>query len=136
MGSFDYHFRADLNLVEVRPAGVVQLSDILLYAQDVLSLGLVTEGTIEYYDLSEMTNLNLDYQSACELTETLREWVSRGWQGSAFFTPRVYQFGMIRMIGMVVESIEGAPKGMMFPIREPCAPGEVRDLIAKRRKAL
>lgn len=136
MSSFDYKVHADLNLIEAWPAGEVQLSDILSYAQEVLSLGLVTEGTIEYYDLSGMTNLNLDYQSACALTQTLREWMSRGWQGSAFFTPRDFQFGMIRMIGMVLESQEDSPSGLMFPLREPCAPSEVRDLIAGRRRAL
>lgn len=134
MSSFDYHVHTDLNLIEVRPAGVVQLSDILSYAQEVLSFDLVTQGTIEYYDLSEMTNLSLDYQSACALTETLREWLWRGWQGSIYFTPQEYQFGMIRMISVVVDSIEGAPRGMMVPRREPTALGEVRDLIAQRRQ--
>jgi hypothetical protein len=133
MSSFDYHVHTDLNLIEVRPTGVVQLSDILSYGNEALSLDIVTEGTIEYFDLSETTNLNLDYNSACTLTGALREWLARGWQGSVYFTPQEYQFGMIRMIGAVVESIQGAPDGMMIPRREPIALGEVRDLIAERR---
>jgi hypothetical protein len=134
MSGFDYSVHTDLNLIEVRPSGVVHLADILSYAQEVLSLGVVTEGTIECYDLSEMTNLSLDYQSARALTEALREWLSRGWQGSVFFTPQDHQFGMIRMIGAVVESIEGAPGGMMIPRREPTPLGEVRNLIAEHRQ--
>ena len=78
MSSFDYHVHTDLNLIEVHPSGVVQISDIRSYAQEALSLNIVTEATIEYYDLSEMTNLNLDYNSAHELAETLQECLSSG----------------------------------------------------------
>ena len=134
VSSLDYHAHTDLNLIEVRPAGVVQLSDILSYGQEVLSLDLVTEGTIEYYDLSEMTKLNLNYHSAHALSETLQEWLSCGWQGSVFFTPEEFQFGMIRMVGAVAESIEGEPGRMMFPRREPIALGEVRGFIAEHRQ--
>ena len=49
MSSFDYHLHTDLNLIEVRPAGVVQISDIVSYAEEALSLDIITEGTIEYY---------------------------------------------------------------------------------------
>ena len=134
MSDLDYHVHLDLNLIEVRPAGVVQISDILSYSKEVLSLGIVTEGTIEYYDLSEMTNLNLDYNSAYALTESLQEWLSYGWQGSVYYTPQDYQFGMIRMIGTVVESIQGAPDRIMIPRREPIALGDVRDFIAESRQ--
>ena len=68
MSNFDYHVHTDLNLIEVHPSGVVQISDIAAYAQEVLSLDILTEGTVEYFDLSEMTNLNADYESACTLT--------------------------------------------------------------------
>jgi len=132
MGGFDHHVHVDLNLIEVRPSGVVQVSDILSYAQEVLLLDLITEGTIEYYDLSEMTNLELDYKSARSLSDTLRDWLSRGWAGSVYFTPEAYQFGMIRMIGAVVESIQGAPGGMMIPTHEPIALEEVRSFVAGR----
>ncbi len=131
MSNFDYHVHTDLNLIEVRPAGVVQISDIASYAQEALSLDLITEGTIEYYDLSEMTNLNADYNSVHGLTGLLAKWASLGWQGSVFFTPQEYQFGMIRMMGAVLESIQEAPAVVMIPRREQIALGEVRDLIAE-----
>ena len=134
MSSFDYHVHTDLNLIEVHPVGVVQSSDILSYGQEALSLDIVTEGTIEYYDLSEMTKLDVDYESAWGLTGTLQEWLSRGWQGSVFFTPRVYHFGMIRMLGAITEMIQDAPAVVMVPRREPAALGEVRDLIAEYRQ--
>ena len=79
MNVYDYHVHTDLNLIEVRAAGVVQVSDILSYSKEVLSLDIVTEGTVEYYDLSEMTNLNLDYNSAHALNEELEQWLLRGW---------------------------------------------------------
>ena len=134
MSGFDYHVHTDLNLIEVHPAGVVQITDILSYSKEMLSLDIVTDGTVEYYDLSEMTNLNLDYKSACTLNGELQRWLSCGWQGSLYFTPQAYQYGMIRMIGAVVESIEGAPEGMMIPRREPIALDEVRDFITMCRK--
>ena len=133
MNVYDYHVHIDLNLIEVRAAGVVNISDILSYSKEVLSLDIVTEGTIEYYDLSEMTNLNLDYKSAYALNEEFQRWLSRGWQGSVFFTPQEFQYGMIRMIGAVMESIRGAPDGMMIPRREPIALDEVRDFITECR---
>ena len=134
MSVFDYHVHSDLNLIEVRAAGVVQVSDILSYSKEVLSLDIVTEGTVEYYDLSEMTNLNLDYKSAYALNGELERWFLRGWQGSVFFAPQSYQYGMIRMIGAVMESIQDAPIGMMIPRREPIALEEVRDFITECRK--
>jgi hypothetical protein len=134
VSAFDYRLHADLNVLEVRPVGVVRLNDILAYANEALSRGEITQGTVEYYDLSGMTNLDLDYQSACELTETLQQWCSRGWEGSVFFTPERYQFGMIRMIGAVLESLEGAPEQMMIPHDEPLGLDEVRDFITKQRR--
>ncbi len=134
MSHYDYHVHTGLNLIEVHPAGAVQLSDILSYAQEVLSLDHVTEGTVEYVDLSEMTNLSLDYMSAHELNGTLQKWLARGWLGSVFFTPQEHQFGMIRMIGAVAESLEGAHGDMMIPSREPISLDEVRDLIARHRQ--
>jgi hypothetical protein len=134
MSSFHYYVHTDLNLIEVHPSGVVQISDIVSYAQEALSLDIVTEGTIEYYDLSEMTNLCADYESARGLTGILRKWISRGWQGSVFFTPQEYQFGIIRMMGAIVENIQDTPAVVMIPRREPIALGEVRDLIAECRQ--
>ena len=131
MSSFKYNFHTDLNLIEVHPSGNVQISDILSYAQETLSLDLVTKGTIEYYDLSEMTNLNADYNSLQRLAGLFEKWISLGWQGSVFFTPQEYQFGMIRMMGTFLESIQDAPAVVMIPRREPTALGEVRDLIAE-----
>ena len=101
---------------------------------DTISLD-VTAGTIEYYDFSEMTNLSVDYQSAHALREALRDWLARGWEGSVFFTPRDYQFGMIRMIGAVMESIHGAPSEYMIPSREPIALAEIRNFIDEHRQS-
>ena len=134
MSNYDYQFHTGLNLIEVHFAGAIQLSDILLYAQEILSLDLITEGTIEYVDLSEMTSLSLDYKSAKMLTGTLQECVAHGWQGSIHFAPQDYQFGTIRMIGAIVESLEGAFGGMVIPRREPTSLDEVRDLIAQHRQ--
>jgi hypothetical protein len=134
MGSIDYHFHTDLNLIEVQPSGVVQASDIVSYAQEALSLDIVTEGTIEYHDLSGMSHFNGDYESARGLTGLLLEWISRGWQGSIFFAPRDQQFGMIRMMGTILKNIQDTPAAVMVPRREPTALGEVRDLIAEYRQ--
>ena len=134
MSHIDYHVHTGLNLIEARFTGVVQLSDLLLYTEELLSLDLVTEGTIEYADLSEMTNFSLDYMSATQLDNTFQEMLTRGWQGSVVFTPQEYQFGIIRMIGAIAGSIGGALDILMIPIREPISLDEVRDLIAQHRQ--
>jgi len=136
VSSFQYQHHTDLNVIEIRPTGVVELSDILSYAREVLAKDLVVEGTVEYYDLSGMTNLSLDYRSARSLVETLSEWLARGWQGSVYFTPEPYQFGMIRMIGGIAENIEGASDGVMVPRRQPIALDQVRNFINERRRIL
>ena len=134
MSHIEYHVHTGLNLIEAHFAGVVQLSDLLSYTEELLSLDLVTEGTIEYADLSEMTNFSLDYKSAIQLDNTFQKMLTRGWQGSVVFTPQEYQFGIIRMIGAVAGSIEGALDILMIPIREPISLDEVRDLIAQHRQ--
>ena len=135
MGTLDYHVHADLNLIEVRPFGMVNVADVASYAQELLSRDVITEGTIEYYDLSKMTNLDGDYQSAYGLTGLLREWISRGWHGSVFFTPREFQFGMIRMMGAILEGIQASPAVVMIPRREPVTLPEARKLIDERRRS-
>ncbi len=134
MSSFDYHIHADLNLIEVRPTGVVEISDIMSYAQEALSLDIVTEGTIEYYDPSKVTDISGDYTSAMRLTGLFRKWFSCGWQGGVFFAPQDHQFGMIRMISAIAEGVQGAPAPMLIPRREPTALGEVRDFLAENRQ--
>jgi len=132
MSSLNYKFHSTLNLIELHPTGVVKIADILSYSKEVLTLGIVTEGTVEYYDFSGMTNLALDYQSANSLQEALRDWVERGWLGSVYFTPNDYQYGIIRMLSAMLDSIEGAAGELMVPSREPVALGDVRAYIAER----
>ena len=134
MSAFDYHVHTDLNLIEVHPSKVVQISDIVSYALEIVSLDHLTEGTLEYYDLSEVTELNLDIESAAGLIGILRRWISRGWQGSVFFTPQEFQFRLIWMMGEIVESIQRTPDVVMIPRREPTALGEVRAFIAECRQ--
>ncbi len=134
MSRFEYRVHTDLNLIEVHPTGVVQISDIVSYAQEILSRHILTGGTIEYLDLSKTTNLNVDFESARRLSGLLREWITRGWHGSVFFTPQEHQFGMIRMMGSILESIQDAPVVVMIPRREPTALGEVRNLIVETRQ--
>ena len=134
MSNYHYQFHTGLNLIEVHYTGAIQLSDITSYIQEILSLDLVTEGSIEYVDLSEMTNLTLDYKSANMLIGALQECVARGWQGSVYFAPRDYQFGTIRMLGAIADSLEGTFGGMMIPRREPISLAEVRDLIAQHKQ--
>jgi hypothetical protein len=134
MSNLDYHVHTELNLIEIRPTGEVKVEDILSYAHEVLSRDILTEGTIEYYDLSGMTNLRADYESAWGLSGALQEWVSSGWHGSVFYTPEPYQFGMIRMMGAILESIQDAPDVLMIPSHEPLALEQVRSIIDERRR--
>ena len=133
MSNLKYKIHPTLNLIELQPTGVVKIADILSYSKEVLMLDIVTEGTVEYYDFSEMTNLEVDYQSAYALQKSLRDWVARGWSGSVYFTPQDYQYGIIRMLGAILESVEGTHSELMIPTREPVALGDVRGHIAEFR---
>lgn len=131
MGSYHYHYHTDLNLIELRHTGVVENSDVVSYLEEILSLGIATEGTIEYVDLSEIAGLKADYDAASGFTGLFGELLSRGWQGAVFFAPREYQFGMVRMLGAVLESMQERPAAALIPRREPTALGDVRGLITE-----
>ena len=133
---FKYEFHSELNILNVTATDVIQIKDIVNYAHEVLSRDLITAGTMEYYDLSHVTNMDIDFRSACELSSTLREWVNRGWHGSVFYTPETYQFGIIRMIGSVLEGVQAMPEVSLLPTSEQLLLNEVRQIIDTHRLSI
>lgn len=129
MAEMNHQVHHELNVIELKPVGEVHVKDILSYGNSLLDDGVMREGTIEYVDMSGMTNLLVDYRSAQRLVELHRTWLSAGWFGSVFFTPKDFQFGIVRMVGSIVEAIPGAPSGTMIPLREETPLDQLRGLI-------
>ena len=124
-----YQFHTELNVVELTPVGGVHVNDILAYGHELVDRGLMRDGTVEYVDMSAMTNLIVDYSSARLLGSMHERWLEAGWFGSVYFTPEDLQFGIVRMVGAIVEGVSGAPSGIMVPLRERTALDQLRAVV-------
>ena len=101
------------------------------HIEEILSRGLVVEGTVEYVDLSEITEIKADFHLASRFTVLFGQLLSRGWQGAVFFAPEDFQFGMVRMLGAVLESMQEKPVAALVPRRTPTALADVRGVLAE-----
>ena len=81
--------------------------------------------------MSDMTNLTVSYSSARELVAFHNRWLSSGWFGSFYYTPKDHQFAIVRMVAAIVECLPDSPTGLMVPSRERVPLEEVRDLIIR-----
>jgi len=136
MSGADYRVHEDLNLIEVSYEGVVEVADVESYITEVLKRGLLTEGTVEYVDLSRVTDLKGDYQTASVLKDLLLQWISQGWRGSVFFTPRDHLFGMIRMLDASLAGVQENPTVAMIPRRQATPLSHVRGLLADHEQGV
>ncbi len=131
MGKVVYRLHSDLNLVEMRHTGPAENSEVVSHIEEILSRGLVVEGTVEYVDLSEITEIKADFHLASRFTVLFGQLLSRGWQGAVFFAPEDFQFGMVRMLGAVLESMQEKPVAALVPRRTPTALADVRGVLAE-----
>ena len=63
MSSMNYVFHKELNIIELTPVGEVNIRDITSYGNELIQKDLIQVGVIEYVDMSNMTNLIIDYDS-------------------------------------------------------------------------
>jgi len=132
MADMKYINHENLNIVELIPVGDVQIKDILRYGNELLDKGLMKQDTIEYVDMSNMTNLSVDYNSSHQLITLHEEWLNCGWYGSVYYTPELFQLGIINMVGAVIKSQPDVklPDGIMYPSREKIPISSVRDFLS------
>jgi hypothetical protein len=76
-----------------------------------------------------MTNLIVDYNSAQELGLMHEKWLEKGWLGSVYYAPLDIEFGIVRMVGAIVEGISNAPQNLMIPLREKISLNQVRKFL-------
>ena len=126
MGMMPYSFDEKRNLVVLRPSGSIDVQEILEYGSALLDEGVISDGLVEYVDMSGMTNLSVDYNSAQRLVEMHRKWIDHGWIGSLYYTPLDVQFGIVRMVAAMVSAVDPEFDHPMIPLREPTAPEEIR----------
>ena len=126
MATMEYRFHEELNIIELTPKGEVHLKDILNYGSELLEKGLIRDDVIEYVELSGMTNLSIDYISADQLSTMHQKWIDNGWLGSVYYTPLDIEYGIVRMVGAIVECLPHAPQNLMIPLREKIPLNEVR----------
>ena len=131
MASMKYIVHESLNVIELKPVGEVHVEDICTYGNELLSEGVMRDGTIEYVDMSGMTGMTVSYSSAHSLVDMHVRWLSAGWYGSIYYTPNDTQFGIVRMVRAIVECIPGSPTGIMVPSRERVPLEEARALISR-----
>jgi len=131
VAEMQYQVHREINVVELAPVGEVHVKEILAYGHELVDRGLMREGTIEYVDMSAMTNLVVDYASAQLLSRMHDRWLEAGWFGSVYFTPKDLQFGIVRMVSAIVEGIPGAPSGIMVPLREQTPLDQLRAVVQR-----
>jgi hypothetical protein len=129
MTSAEYRIHEDLNLIEVCYEGIVEIADVESYVEEVLKRRILTEGMVEYVDLSRVTDLKGDYPAACGLTDMLLPWISQGWRGSVFFTPRDQLFGMVRMLDASLAGAQQTPTVALIARRQATPLCHVRQLL-------
>lgn len=87
------------NLIIYRPVGIISATDIIDYIQNVVKDDKFKEGLMEYIDLSEVEDWQLDHQEVEKVT-----YVDSNGMGTvkkinkcAIFAPSDIAFGMARM---------------------------------------
>jgi len=135
MAAMDYSYNTDLNLVILRPNGVVSIENILSYGNELLEKGYMTQGTIEYVDMSEIKDLSINYSSAHNLVTMHDKWLDAGWFGSYYYAPRDIHIGIVNMVGSIVKTQpnHNLPEDIMLPLREKIEPEAVREYLQKHR---
>lgn len=118
-----------LNLVESLPRGEVRLEDLLRTGRRMLDDGVMGDGTIEYLDLSGLTNVEIDYVGIRSLRALLEDWRAAGWRGTLLHCPSDEQFCMARMITAALDSLPGATPGARIPVREPVQLEDAREFL-------
>lgn len=131
MAEMNYTVHEQLNLIELRPLSEVNVEDICAYGNRLVDQGIMRDGTIEFVDMSDITGLTVSYASARDLADFHNRWLSAGWFGSFYYTPKDSQFGIVRMVRAIVECIPNSPTGMMVPCRKRIPLEEARDFISK-----
>ena len=134
MGTMPYSYHVDLNLVELTPTGSIEVHEVLEYGRLLIDQGIMSPGTVEYVDMSEMTNFVADYRSAQKLVQMLRTWIECGWMGSVFYAPQDLEFGIMRMVGALSSAITPDLGTPLIPRREPTALEDVRALLGQARE--
>lgn len=135
MAAMNYSYNKDLNLVMLRPIGIVSVQNILSYGQELLDKGYMTHRTIEYVDMSEIEDLSIFYTDSLSLASMHNKWIEAGWFGSYYYAPRDIHMGIVNMVASVVKSqpCNNLPEDIMLPLRERIEPEDVREYIQKRR---
>ena len=57
------------------------------------------------------------------------DWINAGWYASGYYAPEAVQSGLIRMLGSVMETLEGAVSGFMHPFDKWIEIEELRDFL-------
>lgn len=135
MASMDYSHHPALNIVLVTPKGDVTVDDINTYGHELIEKGYMTLDTIEYVDMSEITDITFNYRDSHKLIGMHRKWLRAGWYGSFYYAPQDLHMGMVAMVGSVVQSQPNLtlPNNLMLPSKTKLPLEECRDFLRSHR---
>ena len=126
-----HEFHEDLNVLHVRALGRIDLEAWREYIREVTGGGVVREGTVIYWDLSEAT-VDFDSESVSELQLAYKPLIDLGWRGSLVYAPHDHSFGITRMNQMMREGRQKDSEGLIYATREPVALDQVRSALARQ----
>jgi hypothetical protein len=128
-----YHYDPSLKVIFAKGIGVVSLTDLLEYGMQVLKTKEDLSGAVEYVDLSEAIDIAVSYNSASNMIEIYKQWISRGVKGSVLYAPSDFCYAMARMIGAVISSVMGKPDRGPLVVRTPVSPETLASLFPDNR---
>ena len=121
----DYTYDAPRNLVRARVHGVIELSDATRHLEVMLADDSIQSAFVEVADFADVEDFRFLY-SQCDVFRAafkrLRE--EKGIAGTVAYVPTDLQFGVLRMIGAVLDDVHH-----VVPVRDASGiESAIRDL--------
>jgi len=98
-----YKYDKSGNLVLAEVKGVISIQELLIYFENVSEDLNIKSGFVEVVDLSEVTDLQISYSSAQNITEDWDKWKQKSHKGSIMYAPTDLAFGILRMMQILIE---------------------------------
>ena len=120
-------------MIKAAPSGVITSKDLVDYLNDVLQNNHIKTGTLEYIDMRNVTDIQVNYSTSHALVRLLQDWMECGWAGSYYYAPKDIHYGMIRMVAAVLLNQENdtLPGLSMLPSRDLIQPENIREFLLK-----
>ena len=96
------------NLVLTEAKEVISIQELSIYIVNVSEDLNIKSGFVEVVDLSEVTDLQISYSSAQNITKGWDKWKHKSHKGSIMYAPTDLAFGILRMMQTLIAMEPGS----------------------------